>query len=246
MEHRTTCSYDGCTRSPWWPGDGKFSGVDAFCIFHSPLSDKKRKEFKEAWEIFLANTFSDSRTITSLDCAGFIFPVQIELKNLIITGNADFSQTVFLKNASFDKTMFASADFSGARFESDSRFRKSSFAMPAVFKHTEFCDDVSFTNTRFIDEADFSNVSFFGNAHFTHAHFDGKTIFDDARFSRFGFFSDINLSCTTITFGSHARPYTRNKRRTSSHAFFSLSRLWNSFQKRHLKYKSAPILRFFL
>ena len=292
MEHRTTCSYSGCTRSTWRPEDGRYSGDGENCIFHSPLTDRKRKEFKEAWETFLANTFSDSRTITSLDCSGFIFPIQITLKNLIITGKANFPGTVFQKDASFEKTIFKKADFSKALFESDVYFGKSSFTRLAVFKHTkfsgrvsfdrsefllpavfshahctgpanfrkvkftstsfdhtEFLDDANFTSARFLNEANFSNVSFFGNAHFTNAHFDGKAIFDDARFSRFGFFSDINLSCTTISFGNHPQPYVRNREnggRPPGDSVFLLSKLWDTFQKRHLKYKSAPILRLFL
>lgn len=138
--------------------------------------------------------------------------------------------------------------FSHAHCAGPANFRKAQFTMTS-FAHTEFLDDANFTSARFIDEADFSNVSFFGNAHFTDARFDGKTIFDDARFSRFGFFSDINLSCTTISFDSHARPYAGdngNGGKTAASSCFALSKLWYVLQKRHLKYKSAPILRLFL
>jgi len=289
MVHHETCSHEGCSRRPWWPEDMDRNGHDQFCIFHSPLVDRKRKEFKEEWELFLAASFSDSQRVESLDCSGFIFPVIIDLIGLNIKGTADFTNARFLKDVSFEKTRFDYADYSGAIFSGDARFNRASFTRPVNFKnvefygkstfvktefhrsliftsaifsapatfnkacfmatsfvHADFLEKADFNNARFLNEADFSNVRFFGTANFTNAQFNGKAIFDDAQFARFGYFSNINFSGTSISFGKlKPAPSTVTGTHTvpkpSPSIHYSLSKAWNAFQKWHLKYKSSTI-----
>ena len=287
MENPETCSYKDCSQRPWRPDDEINSGHESYCIFHSPFAEKKKKAFKEAWEKFYANLFFDSQKVTSLICTGFIFPIQIQLKNLSIIGKSDFSHTIFQKTASFDKTRFTRANFTGARFEGDASFNKTSFSShcsfesseflgkasfskseflvplffrnahfscPVNFKkahfssisfdHSTFLDTVDFNSARFLQVADFRNVCFSGNAHFTNVHFKNKAIFDDARFSRFGFFSNINLSSSSISFTKQSRSLVNNPVKKTKHPFHfsnSLFKTWNAIHKWHLKYKSSTV-----
>ncbi len=188
MKKIKKCSHEGCSRNSWWPPDKNLHGHKSFCIFHSPLLDQKKKYFKEAWESFLNNVSVDSRTVDSINCSGFLFPIQINLNNFNVTGKADFSNTLFLKNASFEKTQFEKADFSGAWFARDAFFNKTTFKRFAKFNNTEFSRKADFGRSQFLLPLLFCYAHFSGPANFK------KTRFTSTSFDHADFLGSVNFN----------------------------------------------------
>ncbi|MCE5250956.1 pentapeptide repeat-containing protein [bacterium] len=200
MVHYKKCSYKGCSWSAWQPSGTSGTDQKPFCIFHSPLIDMKEKVFKEAWEAFLNNSSAGSKTIESLECAGFIFPGQVNLSSLDVSGKADFSNALFVRDASFENIRFAQADFTGVRFAGDALFNKAFFIWFAKFDHAGFSGKASFVKSQFLLPPMFSHAHFTGQAnfrktHFTSARFDHACFLDDVDFSRAVFIDEADFRC---------------------------------------------------
>jgi len=198
MVHFENCSYDGCLWSPWLPSGINSSDQKPFCIFHSPLLDVKKKAFKEAWEIFLNNSSSAPGEIESLECAGFIFPIQVNLNGLNVSGKANFSNALFVHDASFENIRFAGADFTGVRFAGDTFFNRASFIWFAKFDHSQFSGKVSFVRSQFLLPPLFCHAHFAGSANFkktrfTSARFDHAFLLDDVDFSKASFIDEADF-----------------------------------------------------
>ena len=101
MNSNVKCSYDNCSNPSWVPRGLLLSKQKPFCIFHSPLLNRKRAQFVSEWDTYLAKARIVDHSFNSLLCRGFIFPIDIDFSGAIFTEEGDFSGAIFTGAVNF-------------------------------------------------------------------------------------------------------------------------------------------------
>jgi hypothetical protein len=186
-----------------------------YCVFHSPVEDKKM-ELKQFNKEIFSRIDSAIKSNKKCDLSGTIFMgdidfsryneanpfPEINLCNSSFYSRAKFSNTVFSKKASFIKATFAGdTDFKGAIFAGDTDFTETTFDEDTNFSNATFEDDVNFLMAKFNSDvffeittfcalANFRLSDFKWDAKFANTKFEGNTIFHQADF--FGPIADFS------------------------------------------------------
>ena len=155
---------------------------------------------------------SDSVDRFSINATAALFFKQNSYRNVVFSGEADFSWATFISKAYFSEATFISkAYFSEATFSGEADFRKATFISKADFLKATFSGEPDFLKTTFSDEAyfswatvsglpdfqglaDFSEATFSGEANFLKATFRCKADFSEATFSGLAKFSWASFS----------------------------------------------------
>ena len=142
----------------------------------------------------------------SINAVSALFFKQNSYRNVVFSGEANFSYAGFSGEAYFGKATFsggayfAEATFSGganfgrATFSGNTIFLCAAFSGKAYFGRATFSGDADFIVATFSGEADFTGATFSGEADFTGATFSGNANFGRATFSGDAYFGKTTFS----------------------------------------------------
>jgi uncharacterized protein YjbI with pentapeptide repeats len=153
MSEKKLCSYPGCGRESWKTEDDH----EPLCIFHSDDVKNKEIQFISVWDNFLKET----RHFSDLNCAGFIFPVEIDLSHNIFEGYLNFSNAVFFNKFYLNNsTLNGNTIFLKSIFHKETFFDESVFSCFINFTDSIFKENVSFRECLFQQKISFENANF--------------------------------------------------------------------------------------
>ncbi len=130
---------------------------------------------------------------------------QIEITNCVITGEVDFSGSLFIGTVNFGRSEFklepnfgvcvfsGYAIFVGSKFHEDAYFGSSLFEAKADFAYSHFFKNALF-GSWFEDGCEFSDSKFDGRANFGYSTFKGRTEFGDSLFKGVAFFKGATFN----------------------------------------------------
>ncbi len=137
----------------------------------------------------------------------------INIRNSLINGASNFSDTIFGEIVDFNGSQFnGMAEFLCTQFNRNVSFAESQFSKEARFAGAQFCEDTTFTHAEFNRFAHFTEAQFIKNADFFQTQFDkgsdfektkfkGKeTSFNGAEFSKFADFDKAEIVGEQIEF----------------------------------------------
>jgi len=171
---------------------------DDRCIFHldnktSVEADQFCRAFSEELQRF------EKAEEPIIDFRGFVFPVDLQLKDhvfekrLFLSGatflrRAQFAGATFSDGAFFNDALFSElAGFSGATFSKEAIFCEAIILGHAAFHDVQFRGFTNFSEVKFKGYAAFDKAEFLGDAEFHYATFSDDVLFDGARFGRVAF-----------------------------------------------------------
>lgn len=99
---------------------------------------------------------------------------ELVFDNVVIEGEADFTDATFLGDV-----LFVQSDFAGV-----ARFDQAVFAGRAEFHNNTFSRDAKFINVRFSSRANFTATRFLEGANFIGTNFEAQASFSDAEFGK--------------------------------------------------------------
>jgi hypothetical protein len=112
------------------------------------------------------------------------------LNRAVLTGQTDFSKTIFLQRVEAIETVFTQ----------ETNWFESRFARTADFSHALFKQEINFSNSIVFGGAKFRQIRFLGMANFTGSHFQSETSFSRSEFAQVAnfiqsqFFNNIDFN----------------------------------------------------
>jgi uncharacterized protein YjbI with pentapeptide repeats len=185
-----------------------YDGKD--CIFHSEDIEGKKEQFRR---VFLKEFDRQQRLEKKFDFTGFVFPEDIEFKNIEFNKDVSFRHAIFKGRANFEDASFTKGSvFSSAQFILKANFKQAYFSSWVGFRKTVFHGGAIFKDATISGNVDFGGAIFHQNVNFEKAEFQSRSFFGQVEFVNI---NKVNLNGTFLYDSFDLLEYIEKNRKKS-------------------------------